>query len=434
MNAKSIVLKNILLVLMIEFSYAQNNQAHSNDALSGEWNRVSEVPGGGNKILFTDSSNGWVIGNNGKIFATEDGGATWFPQNSGTGNNLLSICFVDERTGLVSGADKTLIRTNNKGFTWTPVGVESDSGGKFNSLSIDVNGNVSFINNYGEVFCSEDTGATWHRKHDFTGWGFSSLDWSNNPICFASKMMSDDLYKSIDGGQSWENYPLPSPWHGGLCFLDGHIGWVTEDWAASSTIHDSTAIYMTTDGGESWTKQSAFLNASEMSLYGINFLDQSTGWACRPGRIYHTADSGKSWTCQLEIEGFGYITDIFILNERNGWALTDQGKIFRYRADTEVSMDGSADNYPHDDILHNNYPNPFNSSTRITYTIRKPDYVDLTVLNPLGRKVRVLVHDRQNAGDHSVILNAGKLPSGNYIIRLKVGEDLIETRKMLLLK
>ncbi len=86
-----------------------------------------------------------------------------------------------------------------------------------------------------------------------------------------------------------------------------------------------------------------------------------------------------------------------------------------------------------DYTLSQNYPNPFNPRTVISYTIPQSAKVEIIIYDVLGRKIRQLVNERKNAGNHQTIFENHNLPSGIYFYRLKVN-NLIKTKKMLLLK
>ena len=91
----------------------------------------------------------------------------------------------------------------------------------------------------------------------------------------------------------------------------------------------------------------------------------------------------------------------------------------------------------------NAYPNPFNPTTKITYTIAKPSKVILSVYNVLGQSVSMLVNEYQNTGKYEREFNTNsigsELPSGVYFIRLNVIESnsqnkYMQVSKILLLK
>lgn len=86
--------------------------------------------------------------------------------------------------------------------------------------------------------------------------------------------------------------------------------------------------------------------------------------------------------------------------------------------------------------LYQNFPNPFNPSTVISYSIPSGAQVNLTVYNSVGQQVAVLVNGYQSAGAHSVVFNSSVLSgisSGVYYYRLNAG-NINKTLKMLLIK
>jgi len=83
--------------------------------------------------------------------------------------------------------------------------------------------------------------------------------------------------------------------------------------------------------------------------------------------------------------------------------------------------------------LSPNYPNPFNPSTTISYSVGKSGPVSLIVYDALGREVRQLVSSHQPAGRYSVTFDGASLASGVYFARLSSG-DFNGVMKMTLMK
>ncbi len=81
--------------------------------------------------------------------------------------------------------------------------------------------------------------------------------------------------------------------------------------------------------------------------------------------------------------------------------------------------------------LEQNFPNPFNPSTSIRYTLPRSARVDLEVFNILGERVSRLVREEQARGGHQTTFDAGGLPSGIYFCRLRTAEGVL-TRRMVL--
>jgi hypothetical protein len=83
--------------------------------------------------------------------------------------------------------------------------------------------------------------------------------------------------------------------------------------------------------------------------------------------------------------------------------------------------------------LRQSYPNPFNSSAVISYSVVTREHVGLAVYNLLGQKVATLVDAEQEPGHHEVTFDGAGLTSGVYLCRLSVGGKG-ETIKLLLSK
>jgi hypothetical protein len=83
--------------------------------------------------------------------------------------------------------------------------------------------------------------------------------------------------------------------------------------------------------------------------------------------------------------------------------------------------------------LSQNFPNPFNPTTAISYQLPAYSHVMIKVYDLLGREVSTLVNENKPAGNYSVQFNAGKLTSGVYFYRMESG-SFSQTKKLLLLK
>ena len=94
---------------------------------------------------------------------------------------------------------------------------------------------------------------------------------------------------------------------------------------------------------------------------------------------------------------------------------------------------GTEKNIPSEFALYQNFPNPFNPSTIISFQIPMKSTVKLNVYDVLGNEVATLVNEIKEQGEYSVRLNSGSLSSGIYFYTLHAG-GRVETRRMLLLK
>jgi hypothetical protein len=83
--------------------------------------------------------------------------------------------------------------------------------------------------------------------------------------------------------------------------------------------------------------------------------------------------------------------------------------------------------------LAQNYPNPYNPTTLITYSIPTSSNVILKVYNVLGKLITTLVNENQGAGIYKVNFDAGSLSNGVYFYKIQAG-NYTAVKKMLLLK
>ena len=83
--------------------------------------------------------------------------------------------------------------------------------------------------------------------------------------------------------------------------------------------------------------------------------------------------------------------------------------------------------------LEQNFPNPFNPTTSIEFSLSRSGNVSLIIYNISGEEVKRLIDGQMPAGNHSADWDASKISSGIYFYRLQVG-DFFQTRKMVLMK
>ncbi|TVR12625.1 MAG: T9SS C-terminal target domain-containing protein, partial [Balneolaceae bacterium] len=88
---------------------------------------------------------------------------------------------------------------------------------------------------------------------------------------------------------------------------------------------------------------------------------------------------------------------------------------------------------PEEITLRQNFPNPFNPSTVISYDLPEQTHVTLQVYDIMGRYITTLVNDQVPAGQHQVTFDAADLSSGTYIYRLQAG-SVIQSRSLTLIK
>ena len=112
-------------------------------------------------VYFTDNNTGTVVGNDGVILRTTDGGQNWTPQTSGTINQLRAVWFADANTGTVVGDLGTILRTTDGGQNW----VSQTSGVSELLLGVSFTdpSNGTAVGQLGTIVKTTDGGQTWTR-------------------------------------------------------------------------------------------------------------------------------------------------------------------------------------------------------------------------------------------------------------------------------
>jgi hypothetical protein len=131
-------------------------------------------------------------------------------------------------------------------------------------------------------------------------------------------------------------------------------------------------------------------------------------------------------------------------NSPKKYSFTDEplgNKEFIYRL-KQIDFDGSFSFSDELDVVFNslssfvleqNFPNPFNPSTKISYTLPEKVHVKLKVYDILTRQIAELVNSFQETGNYQVTFEGSNLPSGVYFYKFEAG-NFVEVKKLLLVK
>jgi hypothetical protein len=105
----------------------------------------------------------------------------------------------------------------------------------------------------------------------------------------------------------------------------------------------------------------------------------------------------------------------------------------RFHSHISTSVPGSVREAPSTFRLYDNYPNPFNPSTTIEFTLPHAGFATLKVYNILGEEVATLIAKEHPAGTFKTAWDASRVSSGTYLYRLTAG-NLVQTKRMLLVR
>jgi photosystem II stability/assembly factor-like uncharacterized protein len=389
----------------------------------------------GNVISVGASSSAGAIYD--QIFRSTNGGTTWAYVPFSTTYTGLFYCIdmIDNNTGYVCGTNSGVYRTTNGGSNWDSVAIDVLAGPTMTFRKVD------FIN------------AT-------TGWLFASS--------YVGGTDSSTIYKTTNGGTNWTKQFMP---------INGSGKWVYSAHMLNATtgylVNYTPRPYHTTDGGTTWVRDS-IPDAFGGFLYDIKMVNATTGYCVgSSGRVYkttngtiwdtlsiptrsytnyaldlvnanvvaiigstgtgfYTLNGGTSWTYANTNGSTMY--NIFMLPDTRMFSVGSSAYIFK----TNTVLTGITENeseIPTSYSLDQNYPNPFNPTTTIKFSLPKAGNVTLRIYDVAGREVVELFNNQyMNAGVQKQLFNGSKLASGVYFYSLLVDNNLIDTKKMVLIK
>lgn len=326
----------VFLVWVLIFSCIRDNSIlNSTPELKNTWHLISEKNSDQviNKVFFANTKIGWMIGHNGVILQSRDGGYTWNKQNSFTNNQLREIYFIDQNHGWVSGYKNTLLYTSNSGNEWKQIEVDEDTT-KINTDIFFIDNQIGWLlNNAGNLFQTTNAGNSWEEIFVFPNYGWSKLIFFDDLNGYAMQIIGDELMKTSDGGKSWESIDLnfPNALMGimvrDFCFSDISTGYFIFDWRSGGLWHTATPVRKTTDGGYTWFHQDSVMYPF---LDKIQFTNSEQGYLIGGGAVYSTSDGGRNWTYDAELTHSGYLTDMFFYEHKVGWISSSDGTVYRY--------------------------------------------------------------------------------------------------------
>lgn len=173
---------------------------------------------------------------------------------------------------------------------------------------------------------------------------------------------------------------------------------------------------------EDWPDYIAPVNGGETALYYLNSSKNAA--VCYSGKFENGAPEG-----QLVHFAFTWET----IYPRESRALV-MARILNYFGLETGFDDGVHPTVAERFELFQNFPNPFNPITVISYQLPAVSRVEISIYNILGQEVTTLVNRKQSAGIYKEKWDATGYASGVYFFRLKTDKGFVQTKKMLLMK
>ncbi|MBI5474158.1 MAG: T9SS type A sorting domain-containing protein [Ignavibacteriae bacterium] len=391
----------------------------------------------------------WIAGAGGKVLRTTNAGSTW--TNVGGGNigtaDLYAVDAISSTSAIVTATPATtsfIFRTTNAGATWDTV--YKQSGGFIDAMKMyDASNGIALGDPVGgkwTIARTTDGGATWARiatepTQVLTEAGSNNgmATWGTSHIWFHSNTTPSRIYRSTNAGATWTgvNLPFTATFSAGIAFNSATHGVVGANGGQAAR---------TADGGLTWT--SATLPGTG-AIYGVSGAGVNF-YVSRGQTVVASTDRGTTWTTSYA-GGIGttlnHINMVAAGSNIAGWLVSSTGGVASFYG-TLTGVQIGVPTIPQTFDLAQNFPNPFNPTTTIRYSLPKDAFVSLKVYNILGQEVATLKEEYQNVGTFELVWNGrnnagNQVASGMYLYRIEArpadgSEPFTSLKKMLLLK
>lgn len=423
------------------------------------------------EIQFHDTQIGYTCGYGGTLYKTNNGGGEWVRCGAGSVENLQDVEFLNEQKGWAAGYNGTILNTKNGGDIWEKQNVPSECDStNFRALDFITEQKGWLAGDY-YILYTQNGGADWQIQLniDLNNGRFMDIYFLNENIGFAVGQSGGWLgegviYKTIDGGINWQridegNLPILDE----IYFVDSSYGWICgrgillstkdggESWESENfrenlryiqftdryhgwiSAIDEGAVYRTSDGGINW-ENIPYDNRFVEFFSSFYFFNNNNGIAT--GFLYPnvltTTNGGLNWSYQERLSAFR-INKMFCVNDSTSWAIGRNGSILKLKGNYFTLTTVEDKNKLKNRTKAINYPNPFNSSTKIIFNLNKPQIVQVSIYNILGKKTDYFELPFAKSGENEIRWKPNTLTSGIYFINI-VCKEFTQTIKTIYIK
>ena len=393
-------------------------------------------------IDFVDSLNGWVVGNEGTVVHTTNGGRTWEVSNIATSHARLylkAVDFINVNEGWVAGATPLtqgiILHTIDGGSSWEVQHEESSGDYQVIKFTDEKNGWAGGLRT--GIFYTKDGGTTWTRgEPELPTATVLSISFFDSLRGWAEGG-SMPLLHTVDGGRMWTADTATIAGRK-VFFVDSLHGWI---------MRADGGIWRTLDAGENWSDHPEPAGPNLGQFLDIFFVDSLAGYIANEVGSFRSLDGGKTW----EMISNEQATAVFFTSRAFGWGLNisvggfrpkrlaytmDGGRTWNTAAITEVKDSSEENQKPTDFTLYENHPNPFSPETNISVVVHPPNApIKIVIFDIVGKEVITLVDQVFYVGNHQVPWdgkdkNGQLLPGGVYFYQISSARDK-QTSKML---
>jgi photosystem II stability/assembly factor-like uncharacterized protein len=390
-------------------------------------------------IWAIDSDHIWAVGSGGTLIYSSNGGSSWEDINTGYSDDFHTVVFLNVDTGFISGdpveGNAFLLRTVDGGANWQRINLPTNTNTHVNEIDFLYSESEDVYTLYatgglGNVWKSQIPGDSWTQLAGGCGNGnFNSCSFvdENTGWFVGTPDASYDysIMNTANGGTNFYEQTNPTERKlNGVSFINANKG------IAVGLV--ATILY-TENGGTAWENRPN----SGYRWQSVHMTSSGRAWAVGDnGKIGYSTDYGYSWSMQNSDQNCE-LWEVHFINDNEGWIVGGGiGKpgVILHTLTGGIATDTDPEKLLNINSLAQNYPNPVVNDAQISYQIQSPGMVTITLYDALGNKLTDIVQSFQPAGNYKITFVNNNYPKGIYFYALKVDSELIQARKMLIMK
>ncbi|MGH1487682.1 MAG: YCF48-related protein [Cellvibrionaceae bacterium] len=246
--------------------------------------------------------------------------------------NLNAIQFVNDSLGFIVGDNGTILKTTNGGQTWQKI--DTNTTRKLNAVTTDSSGQrIWAVGDSGTILYSSSNGDRWQQQNSGVNNTFASVVWTSREQAWVAGLLGAILYTN-DSGVTWQRQSSNTgAWLQSLFFLEG----AQQGWAVGYGVAGDGVILTTKNQGQTWDIQYQQADSPFKSI--VFSADGQQGWAVLGnGDILYTTDSGNNWQVTVfpEKNSTALNNIVFSSNTKRLWTVGDAGKIITSKSNTQT--------------------------------------------------------------------------------------------------
>ncbi|MDP4229599.1 MAG: hypothetical protein Q8916_04240 [Bacteroidota bacterium] len=361
-------------------------------------------------LNLTQSGNAIFAGSDKGVYRTTDDGISWIPKNVGIGDDFTSG-FVTFDSLLVRTGNYVLARSTDNGELWiTQPGSQS--------TGLWIFGNTIISSDAEHLERSTDLGLSWKvcllDSSELYSVNVTALATIGSMLFASGPYLDGILLRSADGGGNWISvHPADT--------LDVTALVAVEDTLIAGT--EDQGIFRSTDMGNHWSQAHAGANVLAVTSFARSGKYLFAG-SSRSGVLY-SSDNGANWREFNESLGSESVQCLLV---SNGFLFAGTDSLVWKRPLSDLGVHAT-DNSAGCRIV-TTAPNPFISETTISLSCIKTMTLHFEVFNLLGRKVFDGGNTIYNEGEHTITLQGGELPHGEFFGRFSASDGSVKSIKL----